>query len=418
MKYSLLYGKGKLAFDLDDSIHADIISTKNVPGIYHPEAELMKALENPISTVPLSSLIANPHMTVGIVFSDITRASPSKIMLPVILNQLKAIPRENIRLFNALGTHRANTEDELRKMLGEEIVENFRIIQNNSDDMETQIYLGDDSFHHEIWINQEFYDCDLKILTGFIEPHFFAGFSGGGKAIIPGMAGWKTIFANHSRDMITQPNATWGITDGNPFYEEVNEIIQRCGKIFLVNVTTNNQHEITGIFCGDPVSAHDAGCRFMKETSMFQVPEAYDIVITSNSGYPLDLNLYQSVKGMSAAAKIVKPGGSIIMAAECSEGFPDHGYFKQRLFQEKKVEDLFEWINSPHPTEQDEWQVIILSEVLRKAKVFFYSDGLDDEKMRQAFLTPIHSISDAVKNIHPHEKICILPEGPLTIPYL
>ena len=255
-------------------------------------------------------------------------------------------------------------------------------------------------------------------MTGFIEPHFFAGFSGGGKAIIPGMAGWKTIFANHSRDMITQPNATWGITDGNPFYEEVNEIIQRCGQIFLVNVTTNNQHEITGIFCGDPVSAHDAGCRFMKETSMFQVPEAYDIVITSNSGYPLDLNLYQSVKGMSAAAKIVKPGGSIIMAAECCEGFPDHGNFKQRLFQEKKVEDLFEWINSPHPTEQDEWQVIILSEVLRKAKVFFYSDGLDDEKMRQAFLTPIHSISDAVKNIHPHEKICILPEGPLTIPYL
>ena len=418
MKYSLLYGKGKLLFDLDDSIHADVISTKDVPGINYPEAELKKALENPINAAPLSSLITNANMTVGIVFSDITRASPSKTMLPVILDQLKAIPKENIRLFNALGTHRANTEAELRKMLGEEIVDNYRIIQNESDNLETQTYLGDDSFHHEIWINREFYDCDLKILTGFIEPHFFAGFSGGGKAIVPGMAGWKTIFANHSREVITQPDATWGITKGNSFYEEVNEIIQRCGQIFLVNVTTNNQHAITSIFCGEPVSAHDAGCKYAKETSMFQVPEAYDIVITSNSGYPLDLNLYQSVKGMSAAAKIVKPGGSIIMAAECCDGFPDHGLFKQRLTQQKHIADLFTWIDSPHKTEQDEWQIIILAEVLRKANVYFYTDGLDDDMIRKAFLTPIHSIPETVRKINPNGKICILPEGPLTIPYI
>lgn len=418
MEYSLAYGKGKLFFELDDSFQVDVISTKDRPGMVHPEAELKKALENPIHAKPLSSLIVDANMTVGIVFSDITRASPSKILLPVILEQLKMIPKENIRLFNALGTHRANSQEELRKMLGEEIVDNFRIIQNQSDNMESQIYLGDDSFHHEIWINREFYECDLKILTGFIEPHFFAGFSGGGKAIMPGMAGWKTIYANHSGEMITQSDATWGITKGNPFYEEVNEIIKHCGKVFLVNVTTNNRQEITGIFCGDPETAHDAGCKFAKETSMVQVSEAYDCVITSNSGYPLDLNLYQSVKGMSAAAKIVKPGGSIIMAAECCEGFPDHGLFKERLFKEKNLADLFDWINSPHQTEQDEWQVIILAEVLHKAKVFFYSDGLNDDLIRKAFLDPIHSIAATVKKIKPQGKICILPEGPLTIPFI
>ncbi len=229
-------------------------------------------------------------------------------------------------------------------MLGDELFYIYRIVQNNCFDPSTQVYLGRTSQDHEIWINQEFYQCDVKILTGFIEPHLFAGFSGAGKAIMPGMAGQKTVLGNHSYPMIAHPQATWGITHGNPIWEEIQEVAHRVGADFLLNVALNREKAISRVFSGDLDAAHAAGCQSVRQTAMIPVKEPFDIVVTTNSGYPLDLNLYQSVKGMSAAAQVVRPGGAIIIAAECWDGVPEHGLYGQLLREAESIPSLLEAI--------------------------------------------------------------------------
>ena len=222
-----------------------------------------------------------PQDRVGIVFSDITRATPHGLILPAVLAELSHVPREQIILFCALGTHRPNTEDELRSMfamagtpeIAEELLSGYCIVQNNAFDPDTQLHMGVTTRGHDIWLNREIAACDVKMLTGFIEPHFFAGFSGGGKALMPGMAGQRTVLGNHDAGMIANPNATWGITHGNPIWEEVMEVAHAVGGVFLVNVTLNKHKEMTGVFAGDLDEAHAAGCAFVQQTAMAAVPQ-------------------------------------------------------------------------------------------------------------------------------------------------
>jgi len=326
MKTKLAYGEGSLEIELPDIADLAILEPRHQPGLPHIEKSLSAALRQPINSQPLQSLV-KPGTKVGIIFSDISRPTPNRLLIPAILQEISAIPNISIKLFNALGTHRLNTEVELRKMLGDDVVNRYSIVQNNAFDRLTQVNLGTTNRRHEVWLNREFMECDLRILTGFIEPHFFAGFSGGGKAVIPGMAGQITVLGNHDAANIGNPNATWGITNGNPIWEEVQEVLKYAAPTFLLNVALNCEKEITAIFTGDVHKAHAAGCAYVKENAMIPVGHAYDIVITSNSGYPLDLNLYQAVKGMSAAAQVVKPGGAIIIVAECLDGIPEHGLY-------------------------------------------------------------------------------------------
>ncbi len=360
--------------------------------------------------------------TVAIIFSDITRPTPNHLILPVILAELGHVPIQNIILCNALGTHRPNTPDELRQMLGSSIVDTYRIEQNNSADPTTQVLLGKSSFGHDIWVNQAYMEADIKILTGFIEPHFFAGFSGGGKAVMPGMAGQRTVFGNHDAGMIGSPNATWGVTHGNPIWEEAREAALMSGPSLLVNVTLNRDKQITGVFAGELTAAHDAGIAFVRESSMVPVPEPCDIVITTNSGYPLDMNLYQAVKGMSAAEQIVRPGGSIIVAAECSDGIPDHGLYGQLLRDADSPVSLFETIMLSKETRQDQWQAQIQARIQQKADVFVYSEYLTPQQITDALLIPCTDIATTVDHLRDKygrdARIAILPDGPQTIPYL
>jgi lactate racemase len=421
MIIQLPYGEKRIEFDLPDCCHSVIIEPSFLPPLEDPANELQEALENPIGCPSIHSVV-QPTDHVGIIFNDITRPTPSGLILHTILQELSNIPRENITLFNALGTHRPNTTDELRQMLGDELVDNYRIIQNNAFDPATQTSLGTTTREHEIWLNRDLLDCDVKILTGFIEPHFFAGFSGGGKAIMPGMAGLVTILGNHSAQMIADPNASWGITQGNPIWEEVREIALMVNRTFLVNVTLNKNKEITGIFCGKLDEAHSRGCEFVKKTALVPVSEPFDIVITTNSGYPLDINLYQSVKGMSAAAQVVKPGGAIIIAAECRDGIPEHGMYGNLLKTHKHPQELLEDILGFKSTCQDQWQAQVQALIQLKADVYVYSDGLTDDKIRSAMFLPCRSIETTLEELlakyGPQAKICILPEGPQTIPYL
>ncbi len=333
MRVKLAYGKAGLWIDLPDAWNTTVVEPSFVPGLPGPTEALEAALRQPIGAPALRDVVAPDHH-VGIVFSDITRPTPHRQILPPILRKLTEqahVPRENITLFNALGTHRPNTDAELRGMIGDDLVDGYRVVQNNAFDPATQVSLGVTARGHDIWINRDIMACDVRILTGFIEPHLFAGFSGGGKALMPGMAGLRTVLGNHDARMLADPNATWGVMQGNPTLEEVMEVAHAVGNTFLVNVTLNRDKAITGVFAGDLDAAHAAGCAFAKSTAMVPVPRPFDIVITTNSGYPLDLNLYQAVKGMSAAAQVVRQGGAIIVAADCWDGIPEHGLYAQLL---------------------------------------------------------------------------------------
>jgi nickel-dependent lactate racemase len=236
------------------------------------------------------------------------------------------------------------------------------------------------------------------------------------------MAGLNTILANHNAQMIGDPNATWGITRGNPIWEEVNEIANMLPGKFLVNVALNKNKEITGIFCGDLENAHALGCEHVKKSALVPVTEPFDIVITTNSGYPLDINLYQTVKGMSAAAQVIKAGGSIIIAAECRDGIPEHGLYGELLKACKNPRDLLENILKPGPVRQDQWQAQIQAYIQLKADIYVFSDGLTDDQIRSAMLIPSRSIETSLDELLQkygrRARICILPEGPQTIPYI
>jgi len=415
------YGKTGLAVTLPDDADITVVSPRYIPPLPDPLAALRAALAEPIASPPLRDLV-KPSDTVAIVFSDITRPTPTHLMLPAVLDALAHVPAEKIVLCNALGTHRPNTPAELDQMLGAEIARRYRIEQNNCFDPSTQVYLGESSNGHPIWVNRVYREADVKILTGFIEPHFFAGFSGGGKALMPGMAGQRTVLGNHDAGMIAHPQATWGITAGNPIWEEVMEVAHAAGGTFLVNVTLNRDKAITGVFAGDLDAAHAAGCAFARETAMAPVPAPFDIVVTTNSGYPLDLNLYQAVKGMSAASQIVKPGGAIIIAAECWDGIPDHGLYGQLLAAARSPRELLDAITAPGFLKQDQWQAQIQAQIQLKAEVYVRSDYLTDEQVRRALLRPCASIEHTVAQLRERygstATICVLPEGPQTIPYV
>ena len=421
MRIKLAYGKTGLPLELDGSLNVTVVEPKFVPALADPAAAVRAALEAPMGSPPLREVV-RPGTRVGVVFSDITRPAPNPLLLGAVLEVLDAVPGVEVTLFNALGTHRPNTEAELRTMVGDAIFERRRIVQNDTFDPATQVRVGVTSKGHETWINAELMRCDLKVLTGFIEPHLFAGFSGGGKAIMPGMAGQRTVLGNHDAGMIGHPQAIWGVTRGNPIWEEVREVAGQAGRSFLLNVTLNRDKAVTGVFAGDLDRAHDAGCAFVKSSAMVAVPRPFDIVVTTNSGYPLDLNLYQSVKGLRAADQVVKTGGAIIIATRCSDGLPEHGLYGRILRESRDPRELLEKICAPGFLEQDQWQAHIQALIQSRADVFVRSDGLTDDQIRAALLRPCRRIEDTIVELLGRygrgASICVMPEGPQTIPYI
>lgn len=420
MRVRIAYGKTGLSINLPASAPVSVVQPRYVGGLPDAAGAIREALRNPIASPPLRELV-RPSDTVGIVFNDITRPTPTSLILPVLREALP-VRDAQIILFNATGAHRRNTDAELRAMLGEETVARYRIVQHDAADRDAHALIGVTSSGNSIWIEKAFLECDVKVLTGFIEPHFFAGFSGGGKAIMPGLASLETVQRNHCAANIDHPRARWGITRGNPLWEEISQAAKMAGPTFLLNVTLNRDKQITRVFAGDLTEAHARGCLFVRETAMVAVPSPFDIVIGTNSGYPLDLNLYQAVKGMSAAAQIVKPGGSIIIAAECSDGIPEHGEYGRLLSEAADPSSLLATLRSPGFSRRDGWQAHVQALISQRAEVYVYSRCLADAEITRALLKPCRSIETTVRRLRkrygPDASICVLPEGPQTIPFL
>ncbi|TGE34140.1 nickel-dependent lactate racemase [Desulfosporosinus sp. Sb-LF] len=418
MEVSLAYGKNGLNVIVPE--HTRIVAPNHLELPEDDHELVLQALRNPKGTKPLREMVKSTDRVV-IVISDITRPTPNHKLVPWLLEELTHVPIENVTIINGLGTHRDQTREEFIEMLGETIVNTVRIINHHCHEKSELTHLGKSSFGCEVYLNKEYVEADFRIVTGFIEPHFFAGFSGGPKGIMPGIAGIETILTFHNAKMIGHPLATWGVLDKNPLQEMTREVNTFCKPDFLLNVALNGEREITNVFTGELVEAHAIGCAFVKEHAMIKCEKRFDVVITTNAGYPLDQNLYQAVKGMNAAHKIVKQGGTIICAAECIEGMPDHGNFVKILQMRQSPKDLLEMINDPSFHMFDQWEAQRLAMIQEWADVYLYS-LLPEESVRTAMLTPSQNIEQTLDDLKAkygdEMSIAVLPLGPLTIPYV
>jgi len=406
------YGKTGLAVRLDG---ADVIEPLEQTAAENPAALIGRKLREPDAGRPLAQLAAG-RRTAAIAHTDITRATPNRVILPVIIDELlrSGIRKEDIVLVNMTGSHRPQTAAELESMLGSELVSAFRCVQHDAFDRSTMAVAGElDGY--PLYINREFLQADIKICTGFIEPHFFAGFSGGPKAVLPGLCDIDSIMRNHNAERIADSRATWGILNDNPVWENIRDGCRAVNPDFLLNVALNTRGEISAVFAGAWEEAHFKGCEFVREHAMRKVSRRYDIVIASNSGYPLDMNLYQCVKAMSCAAQIVRDGGIIIVAGECSDGLPKGSEYEKLLKTARTPGELFDLIAAGKETLPEQWQAQIQTRIQQRARVFVYSGSLSDAEIRQALLEPCRDIEALVKA--EGGSVAVLPKGPQTIPY-
>ncbi|HVR62544.1 MAG TPA: nickel-dependent lactate racemase [Polyangia bacterium] len=420
MRVHLQYGRDGLDVDLPDG--ARVIEPAFVDGLADEASAFTAAVRDPIGGGrPLRDCVGAGE-TVAIVIPDITRPLPSDRLLRWIFAELSHVAPERIVIVNGTGSHRGNTPAELASMVGADVLARHRVVNHDAHDPATMALAGKTSDGHPVYLNAHYVRADRRIALGFIEPHFMAGFSGGYKGVFPAVADIASIMRYHDARTIGHPRSTWGVLDGNPTQAQIRHNGALLPVDFLVNLTLNRRRQITRFFCGDALAAHAAGCAFAKETAMVACERPYPIVVTTNSGYPLDQNLYQTVKGMHAAMQIVADGGFILAASRCNDGFPSHGNFKKLLFDHASPRALLDTITAPGFSMFDQWEAQLLAIIALRARVGLYSE-LTEGDVRRAHLEPV---ADVAGRLHAEiarrggagVPIAVLPEGPQTIPYV
>jgi nickel-dependent lactate racemase len=418
MRVHLQYGREGLDVEIP-SERVRVIQPTFVPGLPDEAAAFVAAVRAPIGGKPLRECVA-ARDRVAVVIPDITRPLPTDRLLRWVFAELGHVPPENVVIVNGTGSHRANTADELRAMVGPDVFARYRVVNHDAHDPATVVPVGEAADGSTISMDRAYVEADRRIVLGFVEPHFMAGFSGGYKGVFPAMADIASIMHYHRAAVIGHPRSTWGVLDGNPTQEQ----IRRNGALlpvdFLVNVTLNRRRQVTRFFCGEVAAAHVAGCAFAKETAMAACERPYPIVVTTNAGYPLDQNLYQAVKGMHAAMQIVEQDGLVVAASRCNDGFPAHGNFRRLLFEHRDPRSLLDTITSPGFSVYDQWEAQLLAIVALRARVALKSELAPDD-VRRAYLEPIEDVGARVAaelRARGDVPVAVLPEGPMTIPYL
>ncbi|MEO1998742.1 MAG: nickel-dependent lactate racemase [Planctomycetaceae bacterium] len=420
MLINLDYGTTGLEVDIPDHNVVGPLELCTVEPLSDPELSLRESLENPIATPPLAEL-ARGKTSACILICDITRPVPNALLLSGILSALEdaGLAREDILILVATGLHRANVGEELVELVGADIAARYRIENHDGKNREQHQYLGHSPRDVPVWIDRRYCEADLKIATGLIEPHLMAGFSGGRKLICPGIAGLDTVRAWHSPRFLEHPSADCGILDGNPVHEENTCIARMAGCDFIVNVCLDKERQVTSIVAGDMEAAFEAGVDFVRGMVTAQVPQACDVVVTSAAGYPLDVTFYQSIKGLTGVLPIVKPGGTIVIAAGLSEGVGSAEF--EQLFQEhRSLDDFMNCIQSPEYFVMDQWQLEEMAKVRRKARVVYVSDGMPDEILNSLFVetasTVEAAVSDALQRYGSDARVAVVPKGPYVLP--
>lgn len=421
MRVTLDYGRTGLEIELPDDRVVGPLAIRPAAPLTNPEAAVTQALANPIGGRSLAEL-ARGRRNACILICDITRPVPNRLILPPLLRTLEdqGIARNDILILVATGLHRPNEGAELQEMVGPEIAANYRIENHHGKVLEEHEYLGETPNGVPAWIDGRYVRADLKITTGLIEPHLMAGYSGGRKVICPGIAALETVKVWHGPRFLEHPKADCGIVEGNPVHEENTRIARMAGCDFIVNVCLDGQRRITWVGAGDMIQAWEAGVRFVEQVVKVPVPEPVDVVVTSCAGYPLDTTWYQAVKGLTGALPIVKPGGTIILAASLSEGLgspefqhlmadnPDLKVFKQRILGK----DYFV---------MDQWQLEELAKVVERCKVKVVSDGLPPETLRRCYVEPAptveQAVADCLAEYGPRARVAVIPKGPYVLPF-
>lgn len=407
---------GRSGIFLDYPARFDVFESSDIEGIKKVEEKIKNSLEDPIGSFPLSEIVKTKKpQKVCIVISDHTRAVPNKIILPVIIDELKkcGLTEKNIFILIGNGTHRNTTEQEKIELAGKKIAENFPIYDHSAFDTSMIERIENTDFY----VNKRYLESDLKIVTGMIEPHFFAGFSGGRKGVCPGIAGMETIKIFHGAEFLEHPNTKPGVLENNLCHIFATEFAKRAGVDFLVNVTINKKGQITGVFSGDIEKAFMKGVEFCKKTSTVLSRKRYKIVITTNGGYPLDRDFYQTVKGMVTALDIIEENGIIISVSECSDGLGNNDFVKL-LSELKEPDDFIKKIMQPGYFHDLQWGVQPLVHVLKKARIFLVS-SLSEKQAELCKAIPFKSVEKAIDaaldEFGKDTDIAVIPDGPYTI---
>ena len=422
MKVEMRYGTGTLPMEIPEENVAGVLEIAESIPLPDENGAVREAIARPIASPPLAEL-ARGRESACIVISDITRPVPNKVILPPMLEVLEqsGISREKITILIATGIHRPNNAEELETMVGSDIMETYRIVNHFSQKPETHTYLGETENGTPVYINKTYLASDLKITTGLIEPHLMAGYSGGRKAICPGIAAVETMKVMHGPELMEHPKSAVGILEGNPFHKEATEIALMAGVDFNLNVAIDKQRRITGIFAGEMVESHLIGAAFVEKQAKVTLPAPTDAVVVSSAGYPLDSTFYQAIKGLLTAVEIVKQGGSILLVAACSEGIGSKP-FTDLIFKTDDLTAFVQGLYNPANFVIDQWQLEELAKVARKADIYFYTDGIPYHQRAKLFVHPLKTAQEGIQEILDRygadAQIAVIPEGPYVLAQL
>ena len=416
-KIKVPYHKSVIDIEIDD---------ENLLGVLRSKADIYKtdltqeeiveeALDNPIGSKSLEELVKGKNNMV-IITSDHTRPVPSKITLPILLRRIRKVnPSIDIKILIATGFHRPTTREEMINKFGREIVENETIINHVSTDDSTLVHVGTLPSGGDLILNKIAVEAELLIAEGFIESHFFAGFSGGRKSVLPGVASARTIMANHCGEFIASPNARTGILKNNPVHKDMLYAAQKANLAFILNVVIDSDKNIINAFAGDSAKAHLTGCEFVLDIAKVEKKLA-DIVVVTNGGYPLDQNIYQAVKGMTAAEATCKEGGVIIMIAACNDGHGGQSFY-DNVAKAKTPRELLERIAKVprNETVPDQWEFQILARILDRFTVFVVSDMCDPEMIKNMHMNHAYTFKEALDKAYEikgkDSKVVVIPDG-------
>jgi nickel-dependent lactate racemase len=429
MKSQFYYGKSGIEVTVPGPYRCHEITSRKASPLPDEQAAIDQALDHPIAAQPLVDL-ARGKKTAAISVCDITRPAPNRRTLPPILKRLHqaGIAAHDITILIATGLHRAATPEEIDIIVGPEIAADYRIVSHDARALNLHRYLGETRRGTPVYIEERFVAADLRITLGFIEQHLMLGFSGGRKLVAPGLAAQETIKVLHSPRFVREPLATEGSIAGNPLHDELLEIARMARQDFILDVTltpnpnqipnqdANTSRRISGVFAGDPVRAHAAGVQFLQRSCLEEIEEPADLVITSAAGFPLDLTLYQSVKGITAATHLARPGGRILLVAECAEGIgsPEFARGLATMTSFSRFLDNLRHV----PVEVDQWQVEKLALAAVSHDLYLYTPGVPAKSLgplaNRAFATLEEATAAALRGLPADARILLVPEGPYT----
>ena len=411
------FGKTGIDVSIPDGFTSTVIRTRSAPALCDATAAIEAALDRPIGSASLMAL-ASGKKSAAISVCDITRPAPNRVTLPPILRRLQeaGIARENITILIATGLHRAATPEEVDIIVGPEIAAAYRVVSHDARDLQSHRALGATRRGTPVYIDERFMAADLHITLGFVEQHLMLGFSGGRKLIAPGLAAQETIKVIHSPRFMREPLAKEGSITGNPLHAELLEIAAMARHDFILDVTLTQERAISGVFAGNAVQAHAAAAEFLEATSLELLDEPVDAVITSAAGYPLDLTFYQTIKGISAAQHLVKPGGRILVLGECAEGIGSPE-FARRLHELKDFAQFLDEIRNT-PVEVDQWQLEKLALCGVQYELFVYTPGAETAALGcvgdRAFRSLEAAIAATLNGLPHNARVALVPEGPYT----